>query len=81
MIQCMPNSYKDIIDDCISLVTDDNRPADGASETTNNINNSSSLLNEHMAILEDSDETESAQDEDPNDPEWCEPSLRPPRAQ
>lgn len=35
----------------------------------------------HLAILEDSDETESALDEDPNDPEWREPPPRIPRTE
>lgn len=33
------------------------------------------------AMLEDSDETESALDEDPNDPEWREPPPRIPRTE
>lgn len=80
MIQCMPNSYKKIIDNCINLVTDDTVTPDNHQPITNHVKGSArpsphsvecSLI---LTRFDDSDETESAVDEDPNDPEWRESS-------
>lgn len=63
-------------------MTDDSSTPDGqpliqAKNTTASLGENCS----HLAILEDSDETESALDEDPNDPEWREPPPRIPRTE
>lgn len=82
MIQCMPSSYKKIIDNCISLVTDDPTHHDG--QAPGQTKGASTKIGDncsHLSILEDSDETESALDEDPNDPEWREPPPRIPRTE
>lgn len=88
MIDCMPNDYKEIINDCLELVNQnsDVKNKDGQQHRPNNTNNtniSNSIANDRfpLTILEgesddDEDETESAMEEDPNDPEWSEPQKK-----
>lgn len=78
----MPNSYKDIINDCIDQVTADTKPSDSASATVQEqptsytplipnckTQNTTGHYSELSMLVEDSDETESIE-EDPNDPEF-----------
>lgn len=91
MIDCMPASYKKIIANCIDNMPDESL-TDVNQITTTPLKQSATasttpIKSTHkndesfspLVLLEDSDETESAQDEDPNDPEWREPSPRVPR--
>lgn len=104
MIQLMPTSYKNIINECIDQVTEDTKksetsvsdapttsgsdqsvPATTTPITTLALNCKTQIRTEQYSQLtmlaEDSDETESIQEEDPNDPEWFEPPQRIPRLQ
>lgn len=70
----MPNNYKEIIENCLDIVnqnTDENNKKLDQQHRPNN----NSILNDRypLTILEgESDDTESAMEEDPNDPEWSE---------
>lgn len=66
MIESMPESYKEIIDSCINIVSEQ-------ANAENKPNQVSALA----AVIEESDESE--HEEDPNDPEWREPPPRVPR--
>lgn len=94
MIQCMPNDYKDIINECIDQVTGTAKPATATPSTDSVGNNGAATASDGdidplsraeafsplPMLAEDSDETESVH-EDPNDPEWFEPPQRIPRLQ
>lgn len=102
MIQCMPNSYKEIINDCIDQVAENSKTlvtvAAGSEQVTTSATTTATSQITALApigktqfnteqysqltmVMEDSDETESVQEEDPNDPEWFEPAPRIPRLQ
>lgn len=79
MIECMPTSYKDIINECIDQVTSDDKMDDSISEQNPPITpsvsdtktqNTTEHFSELSMLAEDSDETESIPEEDPNDPEF-----------
>lgn len=75
MIQCMPASYKDIINECIDQVTSDDKVDEQNPPTTPLVSdtktqNTTEHFSELSMLAEDSDETESVPDEDPNDPEF-----------
>lgn len=79
MIQCMPTSYKDIINECIDQVTSDDKMDESIIEQSPPITplapdaqprNTTENHSELSMLAEDSDETESVLDEDPNDPEF-----------
>lgn len=78
MIKLMPNDYKELIDNCISMAVDDSAAAIKALEAQPIQSNDLHLTDRfpHLMMEGDSDETESAMsgalEEDPNDPEWCE---------
>lgn len=94
MIQYMPNSFKDVINECIDQVAGSikiPKPQIDAEQikfpvpTTPLAPNCKTQLKTEQysqlsMLVEDSDETESVQ-EDPNDPEWFEPPQRIPRTQ
>lgn len=76
----MPNSYKDIINDCIDQVTADSKTSPDQSidepmpittlATNCKTQNKTEHYSELSMLVEDSDETESIPEEDPNDPEF-----------
>lgn len=79
MIQLMPTSYKDIINECIDQVTSHDKMDVNTSDqnpTTKSLvsdiktPNTTGNFSELSMLAEDSDETESIPDEDPNDPEF-----------
>lgn len=88
MIQSMPSDYVDLIDECISSLTEADTSAATAAamkalESSTAANANDLIVGDRFPslLLEgDSDETESAAsgaaEEDPNDPEWTEPAPR-----
>lgn len=90
----MPNSYKEVINECIDQVAGsiklqkqqsvDDQLKFPPPVTPLASNCKTQLKTEQYSqlsmLVEDSDETESVQ-EDPNDPEWFEPPQRIPRTQ
>lgn len=73
MIQLMPTSYKDIINDCIDQVSSPQsteQPAITTLATNCKTNRKTEHYSELGMLVEDSDETESIPEEDPDDPEF-----------
>lgn len=78
MIQSMPTSYKDIINNCIDQVSGDKLPTTSAEKSTAppttlapncKSRQTTQQYSDLTMLVEDSDETESIH-EDANDPEW-----------
>lgn len=76
----MPTSYKEFINECIDQVTGEQKPITESTENANvpitplaqncKTQNKQEHYSELSMLVEDSDETESLPEEDPNDPEF-----------